>query len=206
MCNMLSLNKRPLYVGLTGGIGCGKTTVLKEFKKLGVPCFVSDEVAKRYYEEADFVDQVSQLIGEDVRDASGAVDKQKIAKKVFSNKVLLEGLNQLVHPRVIRDFESWAAQQKSDYVIFECAILYEHGLEQKMDQVVCVYLEREERLRRLELRDKVEREALEARMKNQWSAERKMEMADWVILNYEGNPRPRQVRFVDQCLRQLIMK
>ena len=198
---MLSLNKRPLYVGLTGGIGCGKTTVLKEFRKLGIPCFVADEVAKGYYEFPDFVDAVSQLLGENVRMASGEVDKPKIASRVFSNRELLEGLNELVHPRVMRDFELWAKGQQSEYVIFESAILCEHGFDKMMDRVVCVYLDMEERLRRLAYRDNADRVALEARMKNQWSAEQKMELADWVILNYEGNPRARQVKLVDEYIK-----
>ena len=207
MCNMSSSNKEePIYIGLTGGIGCGKTTVLKEFRRLGIPCFVADEVAGKYYEDQDFVDQVCQLLGDDVMGEHGKIDKRKIASKVFKDKSLLSGLNQLVHPRVIRDFKNWASQQNSAYVIFESAILYEHGLDRMVDRVVCVYLEKEERLRRLSYRDHATREVLEERMKNQWSAEDKMCRADWIILNYEGNPRRRQVKYVDACIRREIQE
>ncbi len=183
-------------IGLTGGIGCGKTTVLKEFKKLGVPCFVADTVAAAYYDEPDFLSQVKELLGNEIIDSSGKADKKKIAEKVFCNRDLLIALNSLIHPRVMADFRRWAERETADYVIIESAILYEYGLDRQLDAIVTVYLEKEERLRRLEERDHTSREALEARMRNQLSAEEKMDRAEYVILNYEGNPRSRQVAHI----------
>lgn len=186
----------PIKVGLTGGIGCGKTTVLHAFAQLGVPCFVADEVAAHYYQEEDFLMQVRQLFGDAVFDAAGEVDKRAIAAIVFSDKQKLASLNALVHPRVVRDFECWCARQEAPYVIFESAILYEYGFDRMMDCVVCVYLDKEERLQRLQLRDHASRQQLEARIRNQQSAEEKMMRADYVVLNYEGNPRARQVQYI----------
>lgn len=188
-------------VALTGGIGCGKTTVLEEFQKLGVPCFVADQVAGRYYDDPAFVAEVVNLFGKDVLQKDGSVDKRAIARIVFNDAQALKKLNALIHPRVWEDFKLFAeSHTDSPYVIFESAITYEYGFDRMVDKVICVYLEKEERLRRLELRDKVTRTELEARMRNQWEAEEKMMRADFVILNYEGNPRKRQVAFVHNKL------
>lgn len=188
-------------VGLTGGIGCGKTTVLEVFRSLGVPCFVADQVAGAYYADPDFLHSVRALFGDRVFNADGSADKRAIAAIVFADPAALQQLNALVHPRVMSDFRRWAAQQQAPYVIFESAILYEYALDKQVDHVVAVYLEKEERLRRLELRDHASREALESRMRNQLTAEEKMDRADYVVLNYEGNPRQRQVQYIDRLLR-----
>ena len=192
-----------ITVGLTGGIGCGKTTVLRLFRELGVPCFVADEVAGQYYEDVAFLKSILELFGDRVFRADGSVDKQAIARIVFADKVALASLNGLIHPRVMEDFRRWAGDQHAPYVIFESAILYEYGLEQAVDKVIAVYVEKEERFRRLEQRDHATREALEARMRNQLSAEEKMDRADYVVLNYEGNPRQRQVEHIHGLLMSL---
>ena len=192
-----------ITVGLTGGIGCGKTTVLLLFRELGVPCFVADEVAGQYYEDEAFLKSIRELFGDRVFRADGSVDKQAIARIVFADKVALASLNGLIHPRVMEDFRRWAGEQRAPYVIFESAILYEYGLEQAVDKVIAVYVEKEERFRRLEQRDHATREALEARMRNQLSAEEKMDRADYVVLNYEGNPRQRQVEHIHGLLMSL---
>ena len=197
---MSSFNK-PRIVALTGGIGCGKTTVLHEFQKLGIPCFVADEVAGSYYSEPSFLAEIRRLFGDRVLLPDGRADKRAIAQIVFSDRDALQQLNGLIHPRVMGDLKMFALQHAdSPYVIFESAIIYEYGFDQMVDSVVCVYLEEEERLRRLELRDHATREQLQARMRNQLSAEEKMMRADYVVLNYEGNPRGRQVRHIHEQL------
>ena len=189
-------------VGLTGGIGCGKTTVLHVFEEMGVPCFIADTHAASYYEEPEFLQSISSLLGNEVFDSQGKADKREIASIVFNDKEKLQALNAMIHPRVMNDFHKWAEQQKSEYVILESAIIFEYGLQRHLDKVVTVYLEKEERIKRLEIRDGVSRNILEARMRNQLSAEEKMDLADYVILNYEGNPRRRQVEYIDRLLRK----
>lgn len=196
-------NSSPLVVALTGGIGCGKTTVLQEFELLGIPCFVADSRAGAYYEEPAFLQQIHNLFGAKVFFPDGRVDKRAIASIVFSDHSMLERLNAIIHPRVMEDFQFWRQKQQSPYVIFESAILYEYGLDSIADKVICVYLEKEERLQRLALRDHASREMLEARMRNQLSAETKMDRADFVVLNYEGNPRKRQVQHIHHQLLDL---
>lgn len=193
-------------IGLTGGIGCGKTTVLEEFQKLGIPCFIADRHAANYYNEAAFMEKVRNLLGDSVINPDGSANKAQIASLVFNDKEALLRLNAIIHPRVMDDFRQWAEKQTTPYVIMESAIIYEYHLEQYLDKIIVVYLEKEERLRRLVLRDKTTRQQLEDRMRNQLSAEEKMDRADYVILNYEGNPRPRQVSTIDKYLQEICTK
>ncbi|KWW31186.1 MAG: dephospho-CoA kinase [bacterium P3] len=191
----------PKAVGITGGIGCGKTTVVSAFAELGVPAFVADRVAARYYDSPDFCHAVAQTLGADVLATPDTVDKVRLAQRVFSDPEALTALNTLVHPRVMADFERWLPQQRSPYALFESAILYECGLDARMDATIVVYLDRAERMRRLLLRDRVPEERIEARMARQLPSEVLLEKADYVILNYEGNPRARQV----DCVHRQIL-
>lgn len=190
-------------VGITGGMGCGKTTVVAEFERLGIPTFVADKVGGSYYTDESFLAEVRRELGDGVFDAEGKVDKKSIAALVFSDKKALARLNALVHPRVMDDFDKFCREHANQpYVLFESAILYDYGLERFMDKVVCVYLSLDERLVRLKERDHADESALLARIHNQISAEEMMQRADYVILNYEGNPRRRQVAYIDKELRK----
>ena len=160
------------HVALTGGIGCGKTTVLREFEQLGIPCFVADEVAAAYYDDPAFVAEVDRMLGGGTMTTDGQADKQAIAGIVFNDPKMLLRLNAMIHPRVWDDYLQFARPHAdAPYCLFESAIVYEYGFDQLVDKVVCVYLDREERLRRLAMRDHVDRERLETRMRNQMPAE-----------------------------------
>lgn len=189
-------------VGITGGIGCGKSTVVAEFAKLGVKAFVADSVAAAYYHEPDFLNQLRTLFGNSIFLPDGSVDKQTLARRVFADRDALHALNGLVHPRVMADFDVFCLLHSSEpYVLFESAILYDYGFDAAMDRVVCVYLDLQERVSRLLKRDAVSVEQIMARIANQLPAEEAMLRADYVILNYEGNPRPRQVAHIDKELK-----
>ena len=184
-------------------MGCGKSTVITEFAKLGVHSFVADRAGAECYNDPSFLSQVRALLGNSVFHPDGTADKRLIASCVFSNPTLLNGLNALVHPRVISAFDSFCEQHSAEpYVLFESAILYDHGYERLMDSVICVYLSLDQRLERLQQRDRIPRQDLLQRILNQLPAEEMMQRADYVILNYEGNPRRRQVAYFDQILRQ----
>ena len=190
-------------VGITGGIGCGKTTVVAEFERLGVPCFIADAVAAGYYRQPDFLNRLRALFGDSVFSPDGSADKQRIAARVFSDPEALQRLNALIHPRVMDDFQAFCdAHAEAPYVLFESAILYDYGFDRLMDCVVCVYLDLAERIRRLRERDHADEACIAARIANQLPAEETMLRADYVILNYEGNPRRRQVAYIDNLLRQ----
>ena len=190
-----------LRVALTGGIGCGKSVVLAEFARLGVPCFEADREAAKLYDEPPFCSDVVKLLGKEVLDSAGGIDKKKVAAIVFADKEKLRALSALVHPIVMQRFSQWAARQDAPYAMCEVAVLYEYGLDEQFDKVVVVHLNLEERLNRLVLRDHCSREQLMARISNQLSADEKLMRADYVILNYEGNPRTRQVQTIDRKLR-----
>lgn len=190
-------------VGITGGMGCGKSTVVAEFVKLGVPAFVADRAGAELYDDPLFLEDVRRLLGDEVFRVDGSVDKRLIAKRVFATPTLLAGLNALIHPRVMQAFGLFCDQHADvPYVLFESAILYDYGFDRMMDSVVCVYLQLDERLSRLAQRDALSREELLARIANQLPAEEMMRRADYVILNYEGNPRQRQVAYIDKLLRR----
>lgn len=190
-------------IGITGGMGCGKSTVVAEFSRLGVPAFVADKVAAAYYDDGDFLAEVRALLGDGVFSSDGKVDKRRLAARVFSDPQALANLNALVHPRVMQDFDRFCLLHSAvPYVLFESAILYDYGFDRLMDAVICVYLDLEERLARLSVRDGTSRAELEARIANQIPAEEVMRRADYVILNYEGNPRSRQVAYFDKMIRQ----
>lgn len=197
----MTTSSSPLLVALTGGIGCGKTTVLHEFRNLGIPCFVADQVAGGYYNDAPFLQQIRALFGGSVFRTDGNVDKQAIARIVFADPQAMRQLNGLIHPRVWNDFLHFASSHShAPYLLFESAIVYEYGFDRLVDKVICVYLDSEERLRRLEQRDHATRAQLQARIGSQLPAEEKMLRADYVILNYEGNPRSRQVAHIHNLL------
>ena len=123
-------------VGITGGIGCGKSTVAAEFVKIGVSCFVADNIAAAYYNEPDFLADLRKLLGNNVFNADGSADKAAIARRVFADKALLQQLNSLIHPRVMRDFNRFCTAHESEpYVLFESAILYDYGFDKMMDCV-----------------------------------------------------------------------
>lgn len=186
-----------LKLGLTGGIGSGKTTVLQVFASLGVPCFVADDVAKGYYRDASFLERVSELFGREILNPDCTLNRQALAQIVFSDSRRLEQLNQLIHPRVAADFRRWCDEHENhDVVLLESAILYESGFDSLVDKVVEVYLDKEERIFRTQLRDKSSREDVLSRMASQISDEDKLMRSDYVVLNYEGNPRERQVRHI----------
>lgn len=191
-------------VGITGGIGCGKSTVVDEFRQLGVSCFVADSVAAAYYNEPDFLKDVRHLLGDSVFRPDGSADKAAIARRVFADKALLQQLNTLIHPRVMRDFDRFCAAHAAEpYVLFESAILYDYGFDRLMDCVIGVYLDLEERLQRLLLRDGGDEAAIRSRIANQLPAETILDRADYVVLNYEGNPRHRQVTYIDKKIKIL---
>lgn len=191
-------------VALTGGIGSGKSTVAALFADRGVPVFEADKAGALLYGQPQFCEAVARLLGNQILLDSGGVDRRKVADIVFQDQSKLAQLNALVHPMVMAQFESFCHQHSTaDVVLMECAILYEYGLERYFDAVVMVYLDKDERVRRSALRDHVDPKRIQIRIANQMSDEEKLDRSQYVILNYEGNPRGRQV---DEVLARLRKK
>jgi dephospho-CoA kinase len=174
-----------LIVGLTGGIGSGKTTVGKLFAELGVPVYNSDREARRLMEESGKVrEAIKALIGERAY-CGNSPNRAYIAGKVFGNTDLLDRLNAIVHPAVRANFKNWVVQQQNPYLIQEAAILFENGSYHEFDKIVLVRAPREERIKRIGERDGSSREEIEARMAHQWDDDRKIALADYVIENLD---------------------
>lgn len=173
-----------LIVGLTGGIGSGKTTVAKLFQKHGVPIYIADERARLLMERPDVVEAVQQIFTTSVINENGLLDRAKIKQLVFDNKTLLEQLNQVVHPRVKQDFEDWLNEHKdSPFVIKESAILFESGLETSCDLVILVVAPEEIRIERVMARDGVSKDQVLKIIDNQMKDEEKVERSQYIIEN-----------------------
>lgn len=172
-------------IGLTGGIGSGKTTVLNYFKQFDIPVYVADIEAKRImHETAEVVSKVKSLFGEDAY-LNGKLNRGYIANIVFHDKTMLTLLNAIVHPAVYNDFLMFKANQKAPYLIYESALLFENQSEAKFDKVILVISPMSMRIERIQKRDQSSVADIEARIKNQMSDQKKKEKSDYVILNMD---------------------
>ena len=173
-----------MKVGLTGGIGSGKTLVCSVLEKLGVAVYYADSEARRLMNsDPELVLQISGLFGNKAYEG-GILNREFLAQRVFKDKVLLTRLNELVHPAVRKDFSRWANEQKpAFYVVEEAAILFESGSDRNMDLTVGVFSEKELRVQRVMQRDGITREQVRMRMNSQMNEKEKMERADMVIYN-----------------------
>jgi dephospho-CoA kinase len=175
-----------LKIGLTGGIGSGKSTVAKIFETLGVPVYYADEEAKRLMNTDEELRSVikKNFGAESYR--NGQLDRKYLASIVFNDKYKLDLLNSLVHPATIRDAEQWMKKQTTPYVIKEAALLFEAGSTDRLDHVIGVFAPVEMRIKRVIDRDKVNRNEVLERMKRQIDEETKMKLCDFIITNDES--------------------
>ena len=171
-------------VGITGGIGSGKTTACQIFEELGVPVYYADVRARELMTNNETLrDRIIQAFGEEAY-LNGQLNRPYLAKLVFSSKEKLSVLNGLVHPAVADDFDEWLDSQKdATYVLKEAAILFESGAYQDVDISVLVVAPQELRLERVMKRDGTSKEEVLRRMNNQWTQERKVKLADHIITN-----------------------
>jgi dephospho-CoA kinase len=172
-----------LKVGVTGGIGSGKSTVCKLFKCLEVPVFDADETGRILLaEDAEVITEVKNIFGETII-VNGKPDRKKIAEIVFADKKKLARLNAVIHPAVRKNFTAWTEAQQTPYAIYEAAILFETGLYKQLDITVLVTAPEPLRIKRVMQRDGIDEATVKARIKNQWSDEEKKKLADLVIIN-----------------------
>jgi len=174
-----------IVVGLTGGIGSGKTTVAKMFSKLGVPIYIADLEAKKLMAKSKVIKRkLIELFGEEAYD-NNELNKPFIASIIFNNKDMLKRMNAIIHPRVARHFEKWANKQSAAYVIKEVAILFENGGDKLCDYVITVTAPKAIKIDRVLDRDNSTKEKVEAIMNNQWSDAEKIERSQFVIENID---------------------
>lgn len=170
-------------LGITGGIGSGKTYVARMFREMGVPVYDTDSEAKRLMlEHLSIREELVALLGEDVY-LGGQLNKPLLAGYLFASPVNASRINTIVHPRVRDDFRTWASLQPLETVALESAILFEAGFEDTVDKVIVVYAPLEVRVRRVMERDHATEEQVRVRIAAQMSDEEKVRRADFVIVN-----------------------
>jgi len=193
-----------LIVGITGGIGSGKSTVCKVFEGLGIPVFKADDVSRTISDvNQSVIEKIKTAFGNDMY-ANGKLNRPKMAALVFSNKDELAKLNSIIHPAVRQEFANWKEKNaNAPYLLYEAAILFESGAALLTDKKILVTALQETRINRVMQRDNIKREEVESRIKNQWSDEQKIALADYVLLNDDNAPVLEQVLALDKILRAL---
>jgi dephospho-CoA kinase len=177
----------PFRLGVTGGIGSGKTSVCRVFSILGVPVFSADSAAKDIMDTEDRIRVgINAIAGSDLY-PHGSLDRKELARLIFGDGSLLEKVNSLVHPEVFRHFNDWCSKQESSYVIMEAAIMFESGAWELVDRIATVTATEEERITRVIKRNKLSREQVLERMNNQARDEERIKRSDYVIRNSEND-------------------
>jgi dephospho-CoA kinase len=176
-----------LKLGVTGGIGSGKTSVCKVFTVLGIPVFSTDRIAREIMDTNEhIISQINSIAGKDMY-SNGSLDRMALASLIFNNNNLLEKVNSLVHPLVFDQFIRWEMSQTSPYTIMEAAILFESGASKLVDKIATIVAPQEERLNRVTRRSRLSRSQVLERMLNQMSDEARIKLSDYVIYNSEND-------------------
>jgi dephospho-CoA kinase len=174
-----------MKLGITGGIGSGKTSVCKVFNVLGIPVFSADAEAKEIMDsDSGIIEDVKRITGIDLY-TSGNLDRVELARLIFNNEALLKEINAAVHPIVSEHFRMWERSLSAPYVIMEAAILFESGASGLVDRIVTVVAPVEERIKRVVRRNNLSREEVISRINSQMKDEDKIRLSDFVIYNSE---------------------
>ena len=172
-----------ITVGLTGGIGSGKTTVARAFEALGIPVYIADDEAKALMVKSKVIKRkLIQLFGEPAY-IDGQLNRPYLASKIFSDKTLLSKMNAIVHPKVGAHFKRWLKKQEAPYIIKEVAIIFENNLEDQYDYIISVVADEALRIDRVIARDSSSKEKVESIIRNQLPDSEKIEKSDYVIFN-----------------------
>ena len=177
-----------IKIGITGGIGSGKSVVASLFQLLGVPVYIADEESKRLTNRSATIrQQLIALYGEAIYTAEG-LNKPLLASKIFQDPEQLRIVDGIIHPEVKRHFEAWAAQQGTPLCAIESAILFESGFDKVVDTSLMVYAPKALRIERAIARDAASREAIQRRIESQMADEEKRQLADLLIYNDDQQP------------------
>lgn len=191
-----------LQVGITGGIGSGKSTVCQVFNTLGIPVFKADDAAKYLMSHDEpLIEQIKALLGADAYNGL-TPDRQKIGAIIFNDPQKLQQINALVHPVTVSYYKTWMLQQAAPYVLKEAAIFFESGTAKDIELMIGVYAPKELRLDRVLKRGPMTRDRAESIMSRQMDDEEKMKLCDFVIVNDDKTPVIPQVLHLHQILLQ----
>lgn len=172
-----------LVIGLTGNIGSGKTTAAEVFETLNIPVFYADDESKMLFSDQKVISHLLELFGNQVVNSDHTINRAYLANIVFNDPKKLAELNNLLHPLVYDRFSKWLHTQSSPYVIMEAAILFESGFDKYVDSSICVYANKESRIKRIKNREDLDLANIEARMNNQWDDDKKNTYANYLIDN-----------------------
>ena len=187
-------------IGLTGGIGSGKSTVARMFESLGVPVYYADDEAKKLMNSSNSLQlKIQKLLGKKAF-IQGVLDREFVAKIVFRDKEKLKALNELVHPEVRNHFLTWVDSQNASYVIQENPLIYEQEQQDVFDKVIVVDTEKETRVKRVMSRDSISEKQVLERIANQLDDAEKRNAADYVIHNKTLEKTREQVRRIHEEL------
>lgn len=174
-------------IGLTGGIGSGKTTIAKYIKSLGIPVYIADDEAKKILLLPETLNSLKLVFGNSIFD-NGLLNKDKLSNVVFNNPEMLKQLNQIIHPAVKRDFDNWLQLNSNQpIVVKEAAILFESGSYKDCDTIITVIAPINSRIQRVMERDNTNSEEVMSRINSQWTDEMRIEKSDYVVENEDIN-------------------
>lgn len=193
-----------VVVGLTGGIGSGKTTILEYFKSLGIPVYIADKEAKALMNRSKVIKRkLIDLFGEDAY-KNGQLNKPYLSSKIFNNRELLIKMNTIVHPKVASHFKRWLKKQDAAYVIKEAAIIFENQLQNQYNFIITVVADEDLRIQRVINRDQTTAEKVKSIIKNQLSDAEKVKKSDFVITNNDLVEAKKQAVTVHKKILQKI--
>jgi len=174
---------KPYLVGITGGIGSGKTTVLKHFMALGIPAYEADKEAKRLMnKDAELISKIKEKFG-DQSYIDCQLNTKYLSDTVFKDKQKLEELNALVHPAVRKDFKNWAENQNSKYVVYESALIIEYNQQEVFDEIILVTAPKKTRIERVKKRSNLSENEIKRRINKQISDNSKSKYVNYIIEN-----------------------
>lgn len=180
-------------VGLTGGIGSGKSTVAKMFQDFGIPVYIADDQAKKLMNTSKVIrKKLIALLGAEAYNDAG-LNRAYVSSLVFNDKILLQKINTIVHPKVKMHFNSWLKKQEAPYIIKEAAIIFENNLQNQYDIIITVVANSETKINRVMKRDNSSRDKVLSVMKNQWTDDQKVAHSHFVILNENIQQTKKQV-------------
>jgi dephospho-CoA kinase len=191
-----------IIVGLTGGIGSGKTTIAKWFESQNIPVYIADKEAKALMNRSKVIKRkLSSLFG-DAAYKDGKLNREYLASKIFNDKTLLSKMNAIVHPKVASHFKRWLKKQDSPYIIKEAAIIFENNLEYQYDYIITVVADKDLRIERVMKRDGSTRQKVESIIGNQLSDEEKVKKSHFVIHNNDLEDAKKEVQLIHKELLQ----
>lgn len=174
-------------IGITGGIGSGKTIICQVFRLLGVPVFHADDIARDIQQnDSNIRKALIDLLGENIYSPSGILNRPAMAHMIFNDKVLMEEVSQIIHPAVREKFRDWLVEHQSEeYILYEAAILFESGYFKELDLNILIVANEDLRIKRVMQRDNISEQAVRERIRNQMPDEEKTALADYILENNE---------------------